>query len=176
MTELPEPPRPVDDMDDDLEREAAAMAPAADAEPGPVEQSVSDALDRLGKLDSGVRAPLALMARKLARAFDQYQGNDLTKLSRLNQELRQTLTAMVEVGDDGDGDGADLPAPVWDSAEPGAADAGRAGGGGGGAAAEAADAAPAAHRGRGVGAGPADGAAGVQRGRGDRPTAGHRQD
>jgi hypothetical protein len=100
---------------------------------GPVESSVRRDLDRLGKLDEGVRGSLAQMALRMARAYDQYAGADLTKLSRANQELRATLQAMTEVGDDGDDDpSARLPSPVRNGAESGAVDAGRAGGGGSG--------------------------------------------
>ena len=101
--------------------------------PGRVEASTLAALDRLGKLDEGVRGPLAEMAVRMARAYDQYEGADLTKLARLNQELRQTLTALVGVGDDDDGgEPARLSTPVWDATQPGPADAGTPGGGGGG--------------------------------------------
>ena len=69
-------------------------------------------MERLGKLDEGVRGSLAQMALRLARAYDEFDG-DLTKLTRLNQELRTTLQAMAEVRDDGEhAGGAALPSPV----------------------------------------------------------------
>lgn len=106
-------------------------------EPGPVERAVERDLERLGRLDTGVRATLAQMVRKMARAYDLYEGSDLAKLARLNQELRQTLMILTtEVGGDGDGgeEAAHLSTPVWDGPQPGPADAGAEGGGGRGAA------------------------------------------
>lgn len=104
--------------------------------PGPVESAIKRDLAQLGRLDTGVRATLAQMVLKMARAYDRYEGADLAKLARLNQELRQTLAALTaEVSDDGDGEeAAHLSTPVWDPAEPGPADAGAEGGRGGGAA------------------------------------------
>jgi hypothetical protein len=101
-------------------------------EQGPVEVTVQRDLARLGRLDTGVRATLAEMALKMARAYDRYEGADLAKLARLNQELRQTLTGLTaEVNGDSDDDqAAHLSTPVWDGAQPGAPDAGAAGGGG----------------------------------------------
>jgi hypothetical protein len=119
------------------------VSPDVSPEFGPVESSVRRDLERLGKLEDGVRASLAAMALRLAQAYDGYDGGDMTKLSRVNQELRQTLAAIVEVGDDGDdGDAAALSTPEWsgvptavrDSEVAGAADAGPANGGGGPAA------------------------------------------
>lgn len=79
---------------------------------------------------TGMRAPLAEMALRLARAYDGYAGDDLTKLSRLNQELRQTLQVIAEVGlDDDDDRTGGLPAPVRHPAD-GSADVGPGGGGG----------------------------------------------
>lgn len=112
---------------------------------GSVETSVRRDLARLGELDDGARGSLAAMALRLAQAYDRYDGADMAKLARLNQELRQTLAAVVEVRNDGDGDedaaalstpewAPDVPAAVRDAAEPGAADVGRPGGGGGAAA------------------------------------------
>jgi hypothetical protein len=101
--------------------------------PGPVEEAVRQYLDQLGGLDIGARATLAQMILKLAHSYDEYDGSDLAKLARLNQELRQTLTAlMVEVGGDSDDDGqaAHLSTPVWDGPQPRAADARAEGGGG----------------------------------------------
>lgn len=105
-------------------------------ERGPVEAAVQRDLGQLGRLDTGVRATLAEMVMKMARAYDRYEGADLAKLARLNQELRQTLMSLTtEVGGDSDDDeAAHLSTPVWDGAQPGAADVGAEGGGGGGAA------------------------------------------
>lgn len=81
------------------------------AGPGPVETSVVGALKTYAGL-SGMQAPLAEMALRLARAYDGYAGDDLTKLSRLNQELRQTLQVIAEVGlDDDDDRTGGLPEP-----------------------------------------------------------------
>ena len=80
-----------------------------------VENAVRDALTLYPRL-TGMQAPLASMALRLARAYDQYVGGDLTKLSRLNQELRQTLQVIAEVGTDDDSDPTGgLPAPVRDA-------------------------------------------------------------
>lgn len=114
---------------------AGDNSPPGDLEgPGPVESAIQVDLGRLGALDVGVRATLAQMVLKMARAYDRYEGADLAKLARLNQELRQTLTVLTtEASGDGDGEEAvHLSTPVWHAAEPGAADAGAAGGGGGG--------------------------------------------
>lgn len=102
--------------------------------PGPVESAIQVDLARLGALDVGVRSTLSQMVLKMARAYDRYEGSDLAKLARLNQELRQTLTVLTtEANSDGDGEqAAHLSTPVWHAAEPGTADAGAAGGGGGG--------------------------------------------
>jgi hypothetical protein len=118
---------------------------------GQVEASVRADLVRLGTLEEGVRGTLAQMALRMARAYDQYDGVDLTKLARLNQELRQTLAALVGVGDvDDSGEAARMSTPVWDEAQPRPADAGSAGRRGSGKARPAADAAPAGDRGRRV--------------------------
>ncbi len=102
-----------------------------DAEPGPVEMAVRADLERLGRLDEGVRGSLAEMALRMARAYDGYDGADITKLARVNMELRQTLCRIAEVGDDGDGgEAARMSTPVRDAAESGPADAGAADGGG----------------------------------------------
>lgn len=107
------------------------MVEVEDVEPGPVEIAVRADLDRLGRLDEGVRGSLAQMALRMARAYDRFDG-DLTKLARANMELRQTLERIAEVGDDDDGgEAARMSTPVRDAAEPGAADAGAADGGGG---------------------------------------------
>lgn len=100
-------------------------------------------LARLGTLEEGVRGTLAQMALRLARAYDRFDGVDLTKLARLNQELRQTLAALVGVGSDDDGgEAARMSTPVWHEAQPGPADAGAADRRGGGEAGPAADATP----------------------------------
>lgn len=103
---------------------------------GPVETAVRRDLAQIGRLDTGVRATLAQMALKMARAYDGYEGSDLAKLARLNQELRATLTGLrTEVSGDSDvEEAAHLSTPVWDGAQSGAADAGAEGVGGGGAA------------------------------------------
>jgi hypothetical protein len=102
--------------------------------PGPVEEAIRRDLAQLGRLDTGVRSTLSQMVLKMARSYDRYEGADLAKLARLNQELRQTLMVLTtEANSDGDGEqAAHLSTPVWHAAEPGAADAGPAGGGGGG--------------------------------------------
>jgi hypothetical protein len=89
-------------------------------------------LGQLAERDVGISGSLSEMALRLASAYDEYDGEDLSKLARLNMELRQTLTALVrEVGDDGDAEqAAHLSTPVWDGAQPGAADARSEGGGG----------------------------------------------
>ncbi len=110
--------------------------------PGPVEASVRADLDRLGRLDEGVRGSLAQMALRLARAYDLCADADLAQLARANMELRQTLSRIAEVDDDGDPDeAARTSTPEWtggsaavrDPAQSGAADVGAADGGGGGA-------------------------------------------
>lgn len=105
-------------------------------DPGPVESTVRRDLAGLGKLDKGVRSTLAEMVLKLARAYDRDDGEDLSKLARVNAELRQTLAALTAAvaGDVDDGEAAYLSTPVRDGEEPGAADVGATGGGGGGAA------------------------------------------
>jgi hypothetical protein len=128
-----------------------------------VEVALTRELAAMDGADSAFHDSLAEMAVRLARAYDGYDGHDLTKLARLNQELRQTLAALVEVGVDDDSDEgarlstpvfADVPAAVRDAAQPGPADVGAAGGGGGGGSVAstgpAADAASAADLGRGV--------------------------
>lgn len=112
------------------------MTEGESVDPGTVESTVLRDLAGLGKLDKGVRSTLAEMAKRLARAYDQDDGEDLSKLARLNMELRQTLTALTTAvaGDFDDGEAAHLSTPVRDGEEPGAADVGAAGGGGGGAA------------------------------------------
>ncbi len=107
---------------------------------GPVEAAVVEAL--AGVDTSGSGAPLAAMALRMARAYDAYEDADLTKLARLNQELRQTLRALAEAVDDGDDDeAAAVSTPVWNGEDAGAADVGAAGGGGGTQVGQAADAA-----------------------------------
>jgi hypothetical protein len=104
----------------------------AEGDIGPVERSVLADLSRLGKLDEGVRGSLAQMALRLAQAYDAYDGEDPGKLSRLNQELRQTLKDVAEVGDDDDGragDAARMSTPVRDASDAGPADVGAAHGG-----------------------------------------------
>jgi hypothetical protein len=83
----------------------------------PVETSVREALTSYPAL-TGMQAPLAAMAVRLARAYDGYVGGDLTKLARLNQELRQTLQVIAEVGVDDDSDPTGgLPAPLRDATD-----------------------------------------------------------
>lgn len=90
----------------------------AQTDTGPVEMSVRAALATYSGL-TGMQAPLSAMALRLARAYDGYAGDDLTKLSRLNQELRQTLTVIAEVGlDDDDDRTGGLPAPAAPVREP----------------------------------------------------------
>ena len=69
-------------------------------EPAAVELSVRADIDRLGRTDVGVRGSLKEMALKLARAFDQCQTDDITALSKLNAELRQTLGRMTGTDND----------------------------------------------------------------------------
>ncbi len=49
-------------------------------EQGPVEVTVRRDLAQLGRLDTGVRATLAEMALKMARAYDRYEGADVDGL------------------------------------------------------------------------------------------------
>ena len=114
-----EPPHPPGDTSADHTHQVQAADPDPDQDAtGPVEVATLDALSRLGKLNEGVRGPLAQMAIRMARAYDRYRGSDLTKLARLNQELRQTLAALVEVGDDDDGgEAARMSTPVWQGGE-----------------------------------------------------------
>jgi hypothetical protein len=67
-------------------------------DPGPIEKEVMADLERLGKLNTGVRGSLASVALKLARALDG-QPDDAapTTTARLSQELRTTLLAIMGV-------------------------------------------------------------------------------
>jgi hypothetical protein len=66
--------------------------------PGEIEKNVRENIERLGKLDEGMRSSYALMAYKLARALDSANVDDVAELTKLNQELRQTLGKLVDVG------------------------------------------------------------------------------
>jgi hypothetical protein len=96
--------------------------------PGLVEKSVRADIDRVGKIDVGVRGSLKEMALKLARAFDLCETDDITALAKLNAELRQTLSRLTDVGrDDTDTIAAlfrRLSAPVRYSPESGQAEPG----------------------------------------------------
>lgn len=72
----------------------------------------------------GVRGTLKQMALRLARAYDEWSGTDLAKLARVNQELRQTLAAVMASDDDDAESDPRLPPPVWHGAESGSSDAG----------------------------------------------------
>lgn len=125
------------------------MVEGEPGQPGEVERAVRAEIAALDGSEQVFHGTLSAMAVRLARAYDEYAGADLSKLARLNMELRQTLAALVEVGGDGDdGEGARLSTPVRDGEDAGPADVGSAGGGGGrdsaASAAAAADAAPAA--------------------------------
>lgn len=132
------------------EDRARSLQPAQRTDPGEVERAVRR---EIAALDGSVQifhGSLSAMAVRLARAYDDYAGADLTKLARLNQELRQTLAALVEVGVDDNGDeAARLSTPVRDGEDTGPADAGAAGergvGGFAAPAGQAADAAPVPH-------------------------------
>ncbi len=91
---------------------------------GTIEASVQTDLDRLGKLDTGVRGSMAQVALKLARALDN-QPDDAgpTTTARLAQELRTTLLALMGVNTK-DGTGLRelfdlLSRPVRDAADAG---------------------------------------------------------
>jgi hypothetical protein len=98
---------------------------------GPVTAEALRELDALAASKHVFQGTLTQMAVRLARAYDEYDGADLTKLARLNQELRQTLAALTEVGDDGDdGEAARMSTPVRHAEVAGAADVGAADRGG----------------------------------------------
>lgn len=107
---------------------------------------MSDLVATASKL-AGTPMPLVQMALKMARAYDSYEGADLTKLARLNQELRQTLQVIGEAArdDDSGADGQEMSTPVWHAEDPGTPDTGTEGGAGGAAAGQAGDAAPGGH-------------------------------
>lgn len=120
------------------EAEGRPAAPRRRA--GQMERQVRKDLRGMGSLDTGVRGSLAQAALILARAIDAYSDQmgaaaQLSAIAKAIQELRTTLAALMEKTDD---EHPDAPAgdstPVWDAAEPGAADAGAAGGAGGAAA------------------------------------------
>ena len=107
-------------------REAEALVDAVYKEKkvGTIEAAVQTDLDRLGKLDTGVRGSMAQVALKLARALDN-QPDDAgpTTTARLAQELRTTLLALMGVNTK-DGTGLRelfdlLSRPVRDAADAG---------------------------------------------------------
>jgi hypothetical protein len=98
-----------------------------------MELTVRADLDRLGRLDKGVRASLAQSALVLAHAIDAYAAQaespaELSAIAKAIQELRIILGTLVEAVDDGDDEAefaARMSAPVRNPAVPGAADARR---------------------------------------------------
>lgn len=100
-----------------------------------MELTVRKDLRRLGPMDTGVSASLAEAALILARAVDSYAKEaktpaELSAIAKAIQELRTVLAKLVE-GSDGDEPAAGDTTPVWDSQEPGPADAGPSDRGGG---------------------------------------------
>jgi len=77
------------------------MAESTEDKPyGPIEMQVRRDLDRMGKLDVGVRGSLAAIATRLARALDSTQDDDLTRVSQVSLQLRQTLVSLSDVSND----------------------------------------------------------------------------
>ena len=66
--------------------------------PGPTETTTMEGIDRAGNLDVGMRSSLREMARKLARAFDECQTDDITAIAKLSAELRQVNGKLMDAG------------------------------------------------------------------------------
>lgn len=70
--------------------------------PGKVETSVSADIESLGIPDKGFSQSFANIALALARALDRAdQEEDIGKIAQVSLQLRQTLSGMVQIGDDG---------------------------------------------------------------------------
>ncbi len=96
------------------------MSDDGEVDVGAVERAVKNDLAKL-KLEDGMRATLAQAALVLARSIDAYSGKtesaaQLSAVAKAIQELRSTLSRLLEVNDDAgaEEEGARISTPVMD--------------------------------------------------------------